>query len=59
MTEFIDIYPTLCELTGLAVPKHVQGSSLVNVMASELARQALAIGRFGSGDTIRTDQWAL
>ncbi|MEZ6138644.1 MAG: sulfatase [Pirellulaceae bacterium] len=58
LTEFIDIYPTLCELTGLAVPKHVQGSSLVNVMRDpSLPGKPFAIGRFGSGDTIRTDQW--
>ena len=28
-TELIDIYPTLCELTGISVPDHVKGRSLV------------------------------
>jgi len=25
--EFVDIYPSLCELSGLEIPKHVQGTS--------------------------------
>lgn len=29
ITEFIDIYPTLCELTGLTLPSHLDGQSLV------------------------------
>ena len=31
-TEFVDIFPTLCDLTGLEVPKHLPGKSLVPVM---------------------------
>jgi arylsulfatase A-like enzyme len=28
-SEFIDIFPTLCDLTGIPVPKHLDGISLV------------------------------
>ena len=31
-TEFIDIFPTLCELTNLNIPKHLPGKSLVPLM---------------------------
>jgi arylsulfatase A-like enzyme len=31
-TEFIDIYPTLCELSGLSLPEHLNGKSLVPIM---------------------------
>jgi arylsulfatase A-like enzyme len=31
-TEFIDIFPTLCDLAGVAVPVHLDGKSLVPVM---------------------------
>lgn len=30
--EFLDIYPTLCELTGVSKPAHLDGTSMVNLM---------------------------
>ena len=57
LTEFIDIYPSLCELAGLATPEHVQGTSFVSLMEDPtLPGKPFAIGRFMTGDTIRTDQ---
>jgi iduronate 2-sulfatase len=32
IVEFIDIYPTLCELAGLARPPHLEGESLVPLL---------------------------
>lgn len=56
LTEFIDIYPTLCELAGLPLPSHLEGESLVKYMQNpQLPGKPYAIGRFGSGDTIRSD----
>ncbi len=56
LTEFIDIYPSLCELAGLSTPSHVEGSSFVNVMEDpSRPGKPFAISRFGKGDTIRTD----
>jgi iduronate 2-sulfatase len=31
-TEFVDIFPTLCDLSGLNIPAHLDGKSLVSVM---------------------------
>jgi iduronate 2-sulfatase len=31
-SEFIDIFPTLCDLSGVAIPAHLDGKSLVPVM---------------------------
>lgn len=31
-TEFVDIFPTLCALAGLDIPKHLPGKNLVPVM---------------------------
>lgn len=31
-TEFIDVFPTICDLAGVAVPPHLDGKSLVPVM---------------------------
>jgi iduronate 2-sulfatase len=56
LTEFIDIYPSLCELAGLDIPQHVQGSSFVPQMINpSLPGKPFAVGRFGAGDTIRAD----
>lgn len=31
-TEFVDIFPTICDLAGVAIPSHLDGVSLVPVM---------------------------
>ena len=31
-TEFIDVFPTLCDLVGLPIPKQLEGRSLVPIM---------------------------
>ena len=58
LVEFIDVYPTLCELAGLATPDHVDGKSLVPVLKNPASNhKEAAISRFGPGDTIRTDRY--
>ncbi len=32
LVEFVDIYPTLCELTGLPVPENIEGESLTTLL---------------------------
>lgn len=58
LTEFIDIYPTLCELAGIEKPRHLEGRSFMPLMHDvDTPWKTAAIGRFQSGDTIRTDQF--
>lgn len=58
LTEFIDIYPTLCELTGVPAPPHLEGTSFAPQLKNpETPGKAMAIGRFGDGDTIRTSHY--
>ena len=60
LTELIDIYPSVCELTGLAKPTHLQGTSFVPLLNNPtLPGKTHAVGRYRSGDTIRTDQFRL
>lgn len=58
LVESIDLYPTLCELTGLPLPNHLHGASLVTLMKdSNAVWKSAAVGRFQGGDTIRTDDF--
>lgn len=58
LTEFIDIYPSLCDLAGIEKPAHLQGRSFVPLLHDpEMQWKTAAIGRFQTGDTIRTDQY--
>ncbi|MEM0968712.1 MAG: sulfatase, partial [Verrucomicrobiota bacterium] len=58
LVEFIDLFPTLCELTGLPLPEHLHGESLVPVLHDPKTRiKEEAISRFSNGDTIRTDRY--
>ena len=33
LVEFVDIYPTLCELAGIPVPEHVEGKSMAPLLS--------------------------
>ncbi|MCP5120163.1 MAG: sulfatase-like hydrolase/transferase, partial [bacterium] len=58
LTEFIDIYPTLCELTGVPLPEHLEGRSALPLMKNPAAPwKPYAVGRFRQGDTIRSDRY--
>lgn len=35
VSEFIDIYPTLCELSGVAIPENIDGKSLVPALQNQ------------------------
>lgn len=62
LTEFVDIYPTLCEMAGLTVPEHLQGLSMVPLLEDpELEWKTAAysqflLGRFGRTKTVDGEQ---
>ena len=58
LVEFVDVYPTLCELAGVPLPGHLEGSSLVPLLREPTKpwKQA-AFSRYHDGDTIRTDRY--
>jgi iduronate 2-sulfatase len=58
LTETIDLYPTLCALTGLPIPTTVEGKSLIPLLRQPQSPwKDAAVGRFSNGDTIRTDRY--
>lgn len=58
ITEFIDIYPTLCELAGLKRPPHLAGQSLVPVLrGKQKTVKDYAVCRWRNGITLIKDDY--
>lgn len=69
LVEHVDMYPTLAELCGLAVPQHLEGTSLKPLIEkpertwktaafSQYLRPGAGKGKEGiMGRSIRTDRW--
>ena len=62
--EFVDIFPTLCEATGIKVPDHLQGKSLIPTTKQVNAKvKDYAVSQFGRGKvegySIRTERYRL
>ncbi|HPF02495.1 MAG TPA: sulfatase [Bacteroidales bacterium] len=52
ITEFIDIYPTLCELAGLPLPEHLEGTSLLRRLRKPgKYEDDYAVSKFNNGVT--------
>jgi arylsulfatase A-like enzyme len=55
LVESIDLYPTLCELTGLSKPGQLDGRSFAPLLkAPDREWKDAAVGRYRRGDTIHT-----
>ena len=68
LTEYLDIYPSLCELCGLALPGHLQGKSFVQLMtrlgaasrsgeSANIPGKKAVFSRFKDGDSVKTDRY--
>jgi len=56
VVEFVDIYPTLCDLAGLPKSGHLQGQSMMPLLLDVDAEHKEAVfTRHGGGDAVRTD----
>ena len=68
LVEFVDIYPTLCELAGLPLPRHLEGTSFAPVLADpQRAWKSAAFSQYPRsaggtslmGYSMRTDRYRL
>ena len=59
IVETLDIFPTLCELTGMPAPKHATGVSLTPILNDVDAEGHVAISYHRKGKTIRDDRYRL
>ncbi|MCF7817606.1 MAG: sulfatase [Kiritimatiellales bacterium] len=62
LSEFVDIYPSLCELCELPLPAHLEGSSFVPLMKQpDLPWKKAAFSQYPRGKcmgySMRTERW--
>ena len=56
LVEFVDIYPTLCELAGVELPAHLQGKSLVPILEdTSTSIKDAVFSRYHSGDAVKME----
>jgi len=58
LVEYVDVYPTLCDLAGLPKPDHLQGKSMLPLLEDvEADHKEAVFTRYGGGDAIRTEHY--
>ena len=58
IVEYVDIYPTLCELAGLELPEHLQGNSFRELLFDpEATSDGVAICQWYAGITTIRENW--
>ncbi|MBL8813591.1 MAG: sulfatase-like hydrolase/transferase, partial [Planctomycetaceae bacterium] len=57
--DFMSIYPTVCELSSIPVPAHVEGRSIVPLLKDPAAAwDGVALTTFGKNNhAVRSDRW--
>lgn len=57
--DFMSIYPTLCDLAGVAIPSHVEGASIRSLLANPASTEPhSAVTTFGRNNhAVRDDRW--
>jgi len=58
LAEFVDIYPTLCELAGLPLHDQLDGESLADILKDPAKEHKTKVfSRFGKGESIITNDY--
>ncbi len=58
LVEFVDLYPTLCELCDLPGPEHLEGTSLLPLLEDSNNKwEEVAFSRFRDGESVKTDRY--
>ncbi|MCF8380582.1 MAG: sulfatase [Bacteroidales bacterium] len=53
MTEFVDVFPTICELAGLGIPSQLEGQSLVPLLKNKNQKiKEYSMSQYPRGDDV-------
>lgn len=60
LVEFVDIYPTLCDITGITKPKQLEGETLFNVLKKQKVQPSkeYVFARYENMETIKTKNFS-
>ena len=59
IAELVDLYPTICDLTNISKPSHLEGNSLVNALNNpSKSFKNNAFARYQKGETVITEKYA-
>jgi iduronate 2-sulfatase len=59
ISETVDLYPTLCELTGITTPANLAGNSLMTHLLDPSQEEGEALAYSPGKQTIRTSRYRL
>ena len=59
IVETVDLFPTLCDLTGVETPKFADGTTLLPILNDASAAGHPAVSYFKNAKTIRTNQYRM
>jgi arylsulfatase A-like enzyme len=60
LTELVDIYPTVCEFSGLSIPEHVEGVSMMPLLKDPKREwKKAAFNIWGGAQSMRTKRYRL
>jgi arylsulfatase A-like enzyme len=58
LVEFVDIYPSLCDLSGLEKPEHLEGSSFVPLLENpNLPWKEAVFSYYNGGHSVKSDRY--
>lgn len=58
LTEFVDIYPSLCDLAGLPKPNHLQGDSFISLLENpDHPGKEAVFCRWLNSDAVKTNEY--
>ena len=58
LVEYVDLFPTICDLAGVEIPSHLPGQSMKPLLANPNTKWKEAVyARFRNGESVKTERY--